>query len=63
MIGEEKASEAAKIVQKKRTDQNGMPVGAGPADLVTYRWDEDSAVGEMAITNTVARGQLVFSAE
>ena len=35
----------------------------GPADLVTYRWDEDSAVGEMAITNTVARGQLVFSAE
>lgn len=34
----------------------------GPADLITYRWDGESSPGEMVITNTVSRGDLVYAA-
>lgn len=33
----------------------------GPADLITYRWDDDAPTGEMEIVNTVSRGELVFA--
>lgn len=38
----------------------GLRVG-GPADLITYRWDERAAPGELVITSTVSRGEPVFA--
>jgi N-acetylglucosamine-6-phosphate deacetylase len=34
----------------------------GPADLITYRWDEDAPRSELVITGTVSRGELVYAA-
>jgi len=34
----------------------------GPADLITYRWDDSTPTSELVVTNTVARGQLVHAA-
>lgn len=34
----------------------------GPADLITYHWDDQAENGEMAIASTVKRGETVFAA-
>lgn len=34
----------------------------GPADLVTYRWDDDAPRSELVVTGTVSRGELVYAA-
>jgi len=38
----------------------GLRVG-GPADLITYRWDESDAPRELVIIKTVSRGEPVFA--
>ena len=39
----------------------GLRVG-GPADLITFLWDDGPAGGDLVVTSTVSKGQVVFAA-
>lgn len=50
----------AELFGLAETGVGDLQVG-GPADLITYRWDEQAADPDLVITGTVSRGEQVFA--